>query len=107
MANANVAKTAGNACKYLEMAQYAVAVVGVLLAIGSVVLGFTIDEPWVYGPINATEDWHSIVAGIVGGVVILVQTLISYAILGGLDAVAEDIYYDNAGAVAPAPTDMA
>lgn len=95
MANAEVAKKAGTACKLLEMAAQAVLVVGVLLAIGSVVLGIFVNEPWVYGPIQATDDWHSIVAGIVGAVVTLVQTLVAYSVLVYLDAKAEQTYYAN------------
>lgn len=104
MANAEVAKKAGNACKYLEMSAAAVAVVGVLLAIGAVVFGFLVDEPWTYGPIAATEDWHSIVTGIIVGIVTLVQTLVVYSVLVFLDFKAEKYIYEN---IAPTPTDAA
>lgn len=85
-----VAKQAEKACVALELAQKVVAVVGILLAIGAVVGGFLVPEPWTYGPLQATEEWHSYAAGIVGGIVILVQTLVVYAVLGALDAKVEE-----------------
>lgn len=93
MANAEVAKKADRACKMLEASAAAVAVVGVLLAIGAVVAGFFINEPWVYGPIQSTEDWHSIVFGIISGIVILVETLVVYSVLLYLDTKIEATFY--------------
>jgi len=90
-----VAKRAAAACMILETAQKVVVVVGVLLAIGSVILGFYAPLRWTYGGIWATEEWHSIVTGIVGAVVILTQTLVTYAVLAYLDAKAEETMYAN------------
>jgi len=66
-----------------------VAVVGTVLAIGAVVLGFFVDEPWTYGPVTATEDWQSILTWIIIGAIIAIQTLVVYAALAYLDAKAE------------------
>lgn len=88
--SARVARQAEKACSALETAQTVVVVVGVLLAIGAVVLGFTVPNEWTYGPIQATEDWHTWLAGIIGGIVLLTETLIVYAILGALDAKVEE-----------------
>lgn len=99
MSKLSVAQTAGKACKWLEITTQVVVVVGVLLAAGSVLLGFTVDEPWTYGAVTATESWHSITAGVVGAIVILIQTAITASVLLGLDAVAEDIYEKNAAGV--------
>ena len=90
-----VAKRAGAACVALEATQKVVVAVGVVLAILAVVAGSLIPEPWVYGPLQATEDWHSIATGIVVAIVILVQTLVTYAVLAYLDAKAEETLYAN------------
>jgi len=95
MANANLARTAKNACVALEVAQKVVVVVGVLFAVGALVAGFYAPTPWVYGPIQSTEDWHSGMTGIVVAILALTQTLVVYAVLAGLDTKAEEVLYAN------------
>jgi hypothetical protein len=97
MSKSRLASQAGSACKWLEATAMAVLAIGVLLAAGSIYLGFVVPEPWVYGPAQATEDWHSIVAGFIGAVVILVQTGIVVSVLKALDVKAEETLYANSG----------
>lgn len=101
--NSRVAEVAGKACKTAEMAQKVVLVVGVLLAIGAVALGASVSEPWGVAGFKATDDWQSILAGIVVALSILAQTAFAYAVLAVGDAKAEEILHAHQGGVVTNP----